>query len=82
MAHDEEVEDLGDLDNTLPEASGVKLAPPSDASEGPSATPAPTGAGEDPAPATVLMGEDAAKVVGEPAVEDPAASAGPSQVAE
>jgi hypothetical protein len=42
MAHDEEVEDLGDLDRTLPEASGVKLAPPSDAGEGPSATPAPT----------------------------------------
>jgi hypothetical protein len=60
----------------------VKIAPPSDAGEGPSATPAPTGAGEDPTPATVLTGEDAAKVVGEPAVEDPAASARPSQVAE
>jgi hypothetical protein len=24
MAHDEEVEDLGDLDSTLPEASGAK----------------------------------------------------------
>jgi hypothetical protein len=82
MAHDEEVEDLGDLDSMLPEASGVELAPPSDAGEGPSATPAPTRAGEDPAPATVLMGEDALKVVGEPAAEDPAASAGPSQVAE
>jgi hypothetical protein len=82
MAHDEEVEDLGDLDSTLPKASRVELAPPSDAGEGPSATPAPTGAGEDPMPATVLMGEDASKVVGEPAAEDPAASAGPSQVAE
>jgi hypothetical protein len=57
MAHGEEVEDLGDLDgtlpnNTLPEASGVELAPPSDASKGPSTAPtptAPTGAGEDPA---------------------------------
>jgi hypothetical protein len=49
MAHDEEVEDLGDLDSTLREASRVELAPPSDAGEGPSATPAPTGAGEDPA---------------------------------
>jgi hypothetical protein len=82
MTHDEEVEDLGDLDNTLPEASGVELAPPSDAGEGPLATPAPTGAGEGPVPATAPTGEDASKVVGEPAAEDPAASAGPSQVAE
>jgi hypothetical protein len=78
MAHDEEVEDLGDLDSTLPEASGVELAPPSDAGEGPSATPTPTGAGEDPVPATALTGADASKVVAEPAAEDP----GPSQVAE
>jgi hypothetical protein len=54
MAHDEEVEDLGNLDsalldNTLPDASGVELAPPSDAGKGPSVTPAPIGAGEDPA---------------------------------
>ena len=87
MAHDEEVEDLGDLDNTLPdstlpEASGVELAPPSDAGKGPSSTPAPTGAGEDPAPAPAPTGEDASKAVVEPAVEDPAAAAGPSQVAE
>ena len=82
MVHDEEVEDLGDLDSTLPEATEVELAPPSDAGEGPSATPAPTGAGEDPAPATALTGEDASKVVGEPSAEDPAAAAGPSQVAE
>ena len=82
MAHDEEVEDLGDLDRTLLEASGVELAPPSDAGEGPSATPAPTGAGEDPVPATALTGEDALKVVGEPGAEDPVASVGPSQVAE
>jgi hypothetical protein len=39
MAHDEEVKDLGDLDSTLPEASGLELAPPSDAGKGPSATP-------------------------------------------
>jgi hypothetical protein len=44
MAHYEEVEDLGDLDSTLPdstlpEASGVELAPPSDAGNGPSVTP-------------------------------------------
>jgi hypothetical protein len=87
MAHDEEVEDLGDLDSTLPdstrpEASGVELAPPSDAGEGPLATPAPTGASKDPAPAPALTGEDASKAVGEPATEDPALAAGPSQVAE
>jgi hypothetical protein len=82
MARDEEVEDLGDLDSALPEASGVELAPPSDADEGPLATPAPTGAGEDPMPATAPTGEDASKVVGEPAAEDPAASVGPSQVVE
>jgi hypothetical protein len=82
MARDEEVEDLGDLDNTLPEASGVELVPPSDAGEGPLATPTPTRAGEDPVSTTVLTDEDASKVVGEPAAEDPAASAGPSQVAE
>jgi hypothetical protein len=56
----------------------VELAPPSDAGEGPSATPALTGAGEDPAPAPALMGEDASKAVGEPAAED----LGPLQVAE
>jgi hypothetical protein len=83
MAHDEDVEDLGDLDSmlpegTLPEASRVELAPPSDAGEGPSATPAPTGAGEDPAPAPTTTGEDAPKAVVEPAAEDPAAVAGPS----
>ena len=78
MAHDEEVEDLGDLDSTLPEASGVELASPSDAGEGPSATPAPTGAGEDPVPATALTGADASKVVAEPAAED----LGPSRVVE
>ena len=82
MAHDEEVEDLGDLDSTLPEASGVELAPPSDAGEGPLATPAPTGAGEGPVPATAPTGEDALKVVGEPAAKDLVAAAGPSQVAE
>jgi hypothetical protein len=82
MAHDEKVEDLGYLDSTLPEASRVELAPPSDAGESPSVTPAPTGAGEDPALATALTGEGASKVVGEPAAEDPATSAGLSQVAE
>ena len=83
MAHDKEVEDLSNLDSTLlditlPETSGVGLAPPSDADKGPSVTPAPTGAGKDPAPAPALMGEDASKAVGEPAAEDPMAVAGPS----
>ena len=82
MAHAEGVEDLGGLDNALPEAAEVDPAPPSNAGEGPSSTPAPTAAGEDPTPATVLASEDASKVVGEPAAEDPAAAAGPSQVAE
>jgi hypothetical protein len=78
MACDEEVEDLGDLDSTLPEASEVELAPPSDAGEGPFATPTPTRAGEDPAPAATLTGADTPKVEAKLAVED----SGPSQVAE
>jgi hypothetical protein len=87
MEHAEEVEDLGDLDSTLPdstlsEASTVELAPPSDAGKGPSATPAPTGAGEGPTPAPALAGEDASKSMGEPAAKDPVAAAGPSKVAE
>jgi hypothetical protein len=87
MAHDKEVEDLDDLDSTLPdislsEASRVELAPPSNAGKGPSSTPVPTGDGEDPAQAPVPMGEDASKAVVEPAVKDPAAVAEPSQVAE
>jgi hypothetical protein len=82
MAHDEEVEDLGGLDSTLPEASGVELAPPSDVGEGPLVTPTPTGAGEDPVPATAPAGGDTSMVAGEPAAEDPVASTDPSQVAE
>jgi hypothetical protein len=78
MARDEEVEDLSDLDSTLPKASGVELVPPSDAGKVPWAMPAPTAVGEDPAPAAVLTGVEASKVVAEPAVED----LGPSQVAE
>jgi hypothetical protein len=60
----------------------VELAPPSDAGEGPLVTPVPTGAGEDPVPATAAVGGDTSMVAGEPAAEDSAASAGPSQVAE
>jgi hypothetical protein len=90
MAHDEEVEDFGDLDgtlpdSTLPEASGVELAPPYEAGKGSSAIPVPTaliGAGEDPAPALALTGEDASMAVGIPAAGDPAAAGGPSQVVE
>jgi hypothetical protein len=78
MADAKDVEDLGGLDSTLPEAAEVDLVPPYDADEGPSVTPAPTAAGEDPTPAPAPMGEDALKVVAEPAAKDPTASAGPS----
>jgi hypothetical protein len=86
MVHAEDVEDLGGLDGALPEAAEVDPVPPSDAGEGPSATPAPTAAGEDPSPAPAPTGEDALKVVAEPAAEpaaeDPTTTVGPSQVAE
>jgi hypothetical protein len=86
MVHAEDVEDLVGLDGALPEAAEVDPVPPSDAGEGPSATPAPAVASEDPAPAPVPTGEDALKVVAEPAAEsaaeDPTAAVGPSQVAE
>jgi hypothetical protein len=86
MAHAEDVEDLGGLDDALPEATEVDPMPPSNAGEGPSATPTPAAAGEDPAPAPTPTGEDALKVVAEqaaePAAEDPTTVAGPSQVAE
>ena len=80
MAHAEDVEDLGCLDGTLPEAAEVDPVPPSDADEGPSSTPAPTTADEDPTPTPVSTCEDASKAVVEPATEDPAAAAEPSQV--
>jgi hypothetical protein len=81
MAHAEDVEDLGGLDGALPEATKVDPVPPSDAGEGPSATPAPTAAGEDPAPAPAPTCEDASKAVVEPAIEDPMTATDPSQVA-
>jgi hypothetical protein len=81
MAHAEDVEDLGGLDGVLPEAAEVDPVPPGDAGEGPSATPTPTAAGDDPAPAPAPTCEDASMVVVEPATEDPAMAAGPSQVA-
>jgi hypothetical protein len=80
MVHVEGVEDLGGLDDALPEAAEVDPAPPSDAGEGPSSTPAPTVAGEEPAPAPAPTCEDTSKAVVEPATEDPAAAAEPSQV--
>jgi hypothetical protein len=75
MERAEDVEDLGGLVGALPEAAEVNLVLPSDAGEGPSDVPVPAMAGEDP---TV---EGALKVAAEPAVEDPTAAAGPSQVA-
>jgi hypothetical protein len=59
-----------------------ELAPPSDAGEGPLATPALPCAGEDLVLAAAPTGVDASVVAGEPAPEDPAATADPSQVAE
>jgi hypothetical protein len=55
MAHAENVEDLVGLDGALPEAVEVDPVPPSDAGEGPSATPMPAVAGEDPAPAPAAL---------------------------
>jgi hypothetical protein len=81
MAHAEGIEDLGGLDGALPKAAEVDPAPPSDAGEGPSSTPAPTAAAEDPAPAPAPTCEDASKAVVEPATEDPTAATEPSQVA-
>jgi hypothetical protein len=72
MVNDEEVDDLGGLESTMPLAEdarariGEQTAPP-------------TGASEDPVAAAALP-EDTS-VVAAPAVEDPAASASPSQVA-
>jgi hypothetical protein len=72
MANDEEVEDLGGLESTMPLAEGVRAgteeqpAPPTGDSE------------EDPVAAAVLP-EDTS-VASAPAAEDPASSVGPSQV--
>jgi hypothetical protein len=82
MAHAEDIENLGGLDGAPPEATKVNPVPPSDAGEGSSAVPVPTVAGEDSTSTPAPMGEDAARVVAEPAAEDPTAAAGPSQVAE
>jgi hypothetical protein len=86
MAHAEDVEDLVGLDGALPEAAEVDPVPPSDAGEGPSATPTLAASGEDPAPAPAPTSEGALKVAAEPtaepAAEDPTNAAGSSQVAE
>jgi hypothetical protein len=73
MANDEEVDDLGGLEGVMPLAEGARAgteeqsAPPTGASEGPMAAAA--------------LPEDTS-VAASPAAEDPAASGGPSQVAE
>jgi hypothetical protein len=82
MVHAEDVEDLGGLAGTPPEAVEVNPVTPSDAGEGSSAAPVPTVAGEDPLSAHAPTAEDALKVVAEPSAEDPTAAAGPSQVSE
>jgi hypothetical protein len=77
----EDVEDLGGLVGASPEAAKVNPVLPSNAGEGPSAVPVPAMVGEDPVSAPVPTVEGALKVADEPAVEDPTAVAGPSQVA-
>jgi hypothetical protein len=81
MEHAEDVEDLGGLVGAPPEAAEVNPVLPSDAGEGPSAVPVPAMADEDPAAAPASTVEGALKVAAESAVEDPAATVGPSQVA-
>jgi hypothetical protein len=73
MANDEEVEDLGGLESTMPLAEGARV--------GTEEQPAPvTGVSEyDPMPSAALP-EDTS-VVAAPAAKDPTASVGPSQVA-
>jgi hypothetical protein len=73
MAHDEEVEYLGNLESTVPLAVGAMAG----VEEQPAS---PTDVGEGPMEAPVPTGEDTSVAVA-PAAEDPAASAGPSQVA-
>jgi hypothetical protein len=81
MERAEDVEDLGGLVGTPPEAAEGNSVLPSDAGEGPSAVPVPAMAGEDPVSAPVPTVEGAPEVVAEPAVEDPTAAVVPSQVA-
>jgi hypothetical protein len=81
MERAEDVEDLGGLVGAPPKAVEVNPVLPLDAGEGPSVVPVPAMAHEDPVSARAPMVEGALKVVAEPAVEDPTALAGPSQVA-
>jgi hypothetical protein len=81
MERAEDVEDLGGLVGAPPEAAKGKTVPPSDAGEGPSATPVLAKAGEDPVSAPAPTVEGGPEVVAKPAVEDPTAAAVPSQVA-
>jgi hypothetical protein len=73
MVNDEEVDDFGGLESIVPlaEDAGSRIR------EQPVP---PTGAGEDPVAATTPPDEDASMAAA-PAAEDPAAPAGPSQVA-
>jgi hypothetical protein len=73
MAHDEEVEDLQDLESTMPLAVDVR----EEVEEQPAP---PTDAGEGPVEASVRTGEDTPMAVA-PAAEDSATSVVPSQVA-
>jgi hypothetical protein len=73
MAHDEEVEDLGDLESTVPLAVGARAR----VEESPVS---PTDASEGPVEASVPTGEDTLVAIA-PAAEDPATSVDPSQVA-
>ena len=73
MAHDEEIQDLGDLESTTPLAVGARAGV--EESSAP-----PTDVGEGPAEASVPPDGDTSAVIA-PAAEDPVASSGPSQVA-
>jgi hypothetical protein len=89
MARAKDVEDLGDRNDTRPEAEVNPVLPEaevdpallSEAGEGSSAAPVSTLSGEGSLPAPAPMAEDPPKAVAELAAEDPMAAAGPSQVA-
>jgi hypothetical protein len=89
MARAEDVKDLGDLNGARPEAEvnpvlpevEVDLALHSETGEGSSTAPVSTVSGEGSLPASASTVEDPPKAVAEPAVEDPMAAVGPSQVA-
>jgi hypothetical protein len=89
MARAEDVEDFGHLNSALPEAevnpveaeAEVDPTPLPEIGEGSHAAPASTVSGGGSPPATVPMAEDPPKAAMEPAVEDPVAAAGSSQVA-